>query len=194
MRKSVCAALAACALAAPVPASAHSFQLGIIIPLSGPDAASGRHALDGMILATQERDGHPDETSDGHLGGLDSHLNPIDSVLAADPDWLRDHLSRAQLDVVTAAVPMDEIPALARAFENASAVFCPPGAGPVPPYGLDDPASSGFVAAFWGTFAYAPTASAARGYNAGRAVDAAVRALGGVADKAELRRFCSRGG
>ena len=33
-------------------------------------------ALRGFLLATKERDGHPDETSNGHLGGLDVYIIP----------------------------------------------------------------------------------------------------------------------
>jgi len=50
-----------------------------LIPLSGFELESGRHALDGFLLATSERDAHPDEESDGHLGGLDVYILKIDS-------------------------------------------------------------------------------------------------------------------
>ena len=61
------------------PVWAHSFNLGLVIPMSGPGLDSGQQALDGFMLATTEQDGHPDETSDGHLGGLDSHVLKVDS-------------------------------------------------------------------------------------------------------------------
>ena len=61
------------------PVSAHSFNVGFMAPLSGPDARQGERALDGFLLATRERDSHAFEESDGHLGGLDSYVIRIDS-------------------------------------------------------------------------------------------------------------------
>jgi len=61
------------------PVWAHSFNVGFMAPLSGPDAQQGERALDGFLLATRERDSHAFEESDGHLGGLDSYVIRIDS-------------------------------------------------------------------------------------------------------------------
>ncbi len=63
---------------------AHSFDVGFMAPLSGPNAHQGRQALDGFLLATRERDGHALEESDGHLGGLDSYVIRIDSSRGAE--------------------------------------------------------------------------------------------------------------
>ena len=60
------------------PVSAHSFKVALVVSLSGPMAGPGRHARDGFMLATTERDGHPDQRSDGHLGGLDVYVTLID--------------------------------------------------------------------------------------------------------------------
>ena len=57
--------------------SAHSFNLILIAPIS---ELSGQQERDGFLLATREQDSHADETSDGHLGGLDSHVRKIDSA------------------------------------------------------------------------------------------------------------------
>jgi hypothetical protein len=191
MKPIALAGLLAAVLAAPAPGFAHSFQLGVIVSMSGSGSASGQQALDGLRLATRERDGHPDETSDGHLGGLDSHLRPIDSLAAVDPAWLRRQVGEMRLDIVTAVVPARDLPALAAALDDAATVFCPPGSGPVPPDQLDGPDAVAFVAAFQRAFGYQPSVAAARGYNAGRAVDAAVRGSGDVSDKAALARLCS---
>ncbi|MBT8433947.1 MAG: hypothetical protein KJN95_04770 [Gammaproteobacteria bacterium] len=58
-------------------ADAHSFNLIFIAPISDQ---SGRSALDGFLLATTEQDSHEFETSDGHLGGLDSHVYKVDNT------------------------------------------------------------------------------------------------------------------
>ena len=60
-------------------ALAHDFKVGLLAPLSGADAAAGREAVNGFKLAASERDGHPDEEADGHLGGLDVYLLPVDT-------------------------------------------------------------------------------------------------------------------
>ena len=184
----ILAGILAVFLAAPSPALAHSFQLGVILPMSGSGSAAGQQALDGLRLATRERDGHPDETSDGHLGGLDSHLRPLDSAAASDPAWLRQQVLEMRLDVITTAVSVSGI---TDALEGAPVAFCPPAAGPVPPDRLGSPDAAAFVTAFRADFGYSPPPAAARGYNAGRAVDSAVRALGEVSDKVALARLCS---
>ena len=73
-------AIAAALVCGPSGASAHSFQAGLLFPYSGPSAKAGRQVLDGFMLATKERDAHPDTESDGHLGGLDVYLSRIDSA------------------------------------------------------------------------------------------------------------------
>lgn len=191
MKAVVIAGVVASAIAIPALAFAHSFQLGVIVPAPESGNASRQAALDGLRLATRERDGHPDETSDGHLGGLDSHLRPLDAGAPADLPRLRRQVGEMRLDIVTAAVPARDIPALAAALEGTSAAFCPPAAGPVPPDELDGAEAEAFVAAFVAEFGYRPPAEAARGYNAGRAVDSAVRTLGDVSDRAALSRLCS---
>ncbi len=174
-------------LLAASPAAAHSFRLGLAAPFSGPDSAVGQQALDGLRLATRERDGHPEETSDGHLGGLDSYLVPLDSV-AADTGELRRQAEAMRLDIVTAAAPVQGLEA---ALGDAPVAFCPPRTGPVPAGRLAGTAAAEFAAAFLEAFGYDPTPAAAHGYNAGLAVDAAVRALGDASDKPALARFCA---
>nr|WP_158651788.1 hypothetical protein [Marinobacterium profundum] len=66
-------------MGAPTQLWAHSFDIAVIAPFSGPEAAVGSSLWQGMRVATRETDGHPQETSDGHLGGVDSNLRRIDS-------------------------------------------------------------------------------------------------------------------
>lgn len=60
--------------------SAHSFNVAFVASESGPRVEQGRRALDGFLMATAERDRHPNETSDGHLGGMDVHVFRVDDV------------------------------------------------------------------------------------------------------------------
>ncbi|HSG95807.1 MAG TPA: hypothetical protein VLA28_09815, partial [Afifellaceae bacterium] len=55
-------------------AYAHSFNVALLVGSSGPAAGEDEQVRDGFLLATRERDSHPDEESDGHLGGLDVYL------------------------------------------------------------------------------------------------------------------------
>lgn len=63
----------------PAGAIAHDFKVGFLVPLSGAASVIGREAVNGFKLAASERDGHPDEEADGHLGGLDVYLLPVDT-------------------------------------------------------------------------------------------------------------------
>ena len=60
------------------PALAHRFNVTLVIPKSNAASVQGRQFLDGFMLATTERDSHPDQESDGHLGGLDVYVAVID--------------------------------------------------------------------------------------------------------------------
>ena len=54
-------------------ASAHSSTAALLVV--GEDReASLAEAVRGFLLAADERDGHANETSDGHLGGVDVHV------------------------------------------------------------------------------------------------------------------------
>lgn len=52
-------AIAAASLYGPSGAAAHSFRVGLLLPLIGPSAGAGKQFLDGFMLATKERDAHP---------------------------------------------------------------------------------------------------------------------------------------
>lgn len=55
------------------PAMAHEFELLLLAP---PDAAEAvlEQMRAAFLIASHERDNHPDETSEGHLGGMDVQL------------------------------------------------------------------------------------------------------------------------
>ncbi|MGR3342222.1 MAG: hypothetical protein ACU0DI_03185 [Paracoccaceae bacterium] len=54
-------------------ADAHSFNVTMIIP-----AGTEEQASQAFLLASAERDGHPNETSDGHLGGVDANIRFVE--------------------------------------------------------------------------------------------------------------------
>ena len=63
-------------------ASAHSFTAALLVV--GEDReASLAEAVRGFLLAADERDAHANETSDGHLGGVDVHVLPLPRDAAA---------------------------------------------------------------------------------------------------------------
>lgn len=94
MPKRLCLALAVL-LSLPCAALAHSFNLLLVVP---EDAAIAEDMRLAVLLAADERDGHPDNHSDGHLGGLDVYLT--DTRQLPDPaDWFE-----AEADIVLDAL------------------------------------------------------------------------------------------
>ena len=88
---------------APGEVQAHSFKVGLLVPMSGGKSDAGRQALNGFLLATGERDAHRDQESDGHLGGLDVYMFEIDSnqdvkAVVAEIERL---IGREKVDFVT---------------------------------------------------------------------------------------------
>ncbi len=168
--------LMAAGLFAAGPAWAHSFDTIFIVPVSGPQADAGKQARDGFLFAARERDGHPDETADGHLGGLDVYLRIVDS--AAD----------------ASAVAAQAVDLAGRAADDAPWIVAPellmtsikdqvPGAEFIPidlsgevPWDIRTMNGEPFRAAFEDAFGYAPTPAVMAGYGAARQIDKTVRA------------------
>ncbi len=148
------------------PVFAHSFNVALVQPVSSAEAEQYRM---GFMLATTQRDSHPDETSDGHLGGLDSYVSVV-PALGAVADG-------TDIVVLPASVAVDG---------ELSAVVLRPGQSP-----FADAEQAGvarFVAAYSSAYGQAPTADAAQGFNAAQRIDVAVRAQGSTDDKAMLKR------
>jgi len=177
-------------------AVAHSFRVGFIAPTTGAEMRSGQEALDGFMLATRERDSHPDETSDGHLGGLDVHVTVIDSsrgqeetlhqverlVVAGGTEFLTGLVSPRLREEVT------RIGGGKTRLIDPRKTWLPPS---------DDSASGElltmnkipFAVAFTSEYGYPPTRSAARGYTAARLIDHLVRAVGGDLSNSDVIDF-----
>lgn len=167
------------------PALAHSFNVALVIALSGDAEAGGRQVLAGFMLATAERDSHPDQESDGHLGGLDVYVTVIDGsgdIAGA----VRHAATQGQADIVVSFGSETMPPETGGPVEGAKAVIPPPGQPPFASPG--SPGVAAFIAAYQGAHGARPSASAARGYNAARRIDAAVRAQGGTRETDLLRR------
>ncbi len=167
------------------PALAHRFGVALVIPLSGAAAAQGRRIRDGFMLATGERDSHPDQESDGHLGGLDVYVTLVDSAgnMAADIGRI---VAQGNIDIVAAFVSGAARPRIAKHFDGTGVALLPPGETPFSRPGL--PKVAAFIVGYQQAYGVAPTAHAARGYNAARRIASAVRSLGGVEDTTNLLR------
>lgn len=169
------------------PVWAHSFNLGFIIPLSGPQLEAGQQALDGFMLATTEEDGHPDETSDGHLGGLDSHLFKVDS--GADSTVMLKRLENLiqtrEPIFVTGLFTAETIELIEELLKRQNTVLFDPAESAMwqivltAPEQLKSMSGDPFSVLFQNRYGYAPTSDVMRGYIAARLIAATVRSLPG---------------
>ncbi len=163
---------------------AHSFQVAFLAPVAGEQARVGRQALDGFLLAASERDGHPGQESDGHLGGLDVYVSAIDTSRDAQ-SVERDLRSAAAGDVqiVTGIIDQRLAETVRRVASETSLLLVP-----VPETSAADPLIPPAIdAAFQARFGYAPTRYAWNGYCAGRRVEQVVRPVAGdFSDRAGL--------
>lgn len=159
-------------------AAAHEFTAAII----GGDAVAETEIAEvarGFIVATDERDGHSAETSDGHLGGLDVQIRVVPRSAAGAISALVGSPS----DPAAIALVLDpgSVEAGASVIGPDTIVFGP---GTLPSRDLQ--AASGFARRFEALFGRTPTEAAAQGYNAARRIDAAIRPLGGLAPRAGI--------
>ena len=159
---------------------AHSFNLGVIAP---DDAALRADLRAAFLIASEERDGHANEESEGHLGGLDvylSFLTPGATSAAPVPDVLAATLEGTDTDTAEA---------LSAAL--GAAYLGPPNASATAEGQtfLQQPSSPG-LAPFAARYAEAtgrqPDTGAQAMYITARRVALAVRLLGGVDDRAAL--------
>jgi len=168
--------LALAVLFAATGVQAHSFSLAVVAVGDGA-AVQLDSAVKGILLATRERDGHANEESDGHLGGLDVYivLRPSDTAQATNG------LVGASPAIVDIAVVLGPDAAAERAvaeFEDPTVV--------IRPGTLAAESANDFATRYETTYGTAPDRAAAEGYNAARRVDLAVRPLGGVEDRDAL--------
>ncbi len=168
-------------------ATAHSFKVAVIAPLSGPTAEIGKQTLDGFMLATRQADSHPGQESDGHLGGLDVYVSVVDgeSGPAVSLGGMEELVEGNQIVVVAEFARAKVTRAIQSRAAGPQAIFIALSAGPSPIAGaysipdMDEPARISFVVAFEEDYGHAPSRHAVQGYGAARLIDRAIRAVGG---------------
>ncbi len=178
-----------CLLALAPAALAHSFNVTLLVPIDSSDKTGD--AVEAFLLASGERDAHAGEESDGHLGGLDVYLEviaanyltfpPEIAVMESAPDIIAELANalsgRGFEGMLDGAGPaMVKIPALTPEDERAYLM-----SGPAP-----------FAVRFEERTGRAPGEIATLAYVAARRIDEAVRALGGVEERAALARLLQR--
>lgn len=165
-------------------AQAHSFNVLLLLPLSGPDSEAGAQSRNGFMLATTERDSHPDQESDGHLGGLDVYVSTFDteSSPVAGPPTPADG-GAFDVIAVLAGQEASDYPWL----ESLPGAKLYPRPTPFTQGSNSEPAVTAFTEAFQRQYGVTPSADAAQGYDAARRIDAAVREEGGVSNPAALQ-------
>ena len=156
-------------------ASAHSITVGLLVVGEDVDASLAE-AVRGFLLAADERDGHANETSDGHLGGVDVQLLPLPRDAAGLVEGLFG-TSDEPTDVVIVLGLEPLASDAARAYRSATTVL----QQAVPPDGWDsDDGTDSFVSRYRVAYCATPGVMAATGYHAARRLDVAIRPLDGV--------------
>lgn len=155
---------------------AHSFSVALLAVGDEPSATL-TSTIRGMRLAATERDGHADETADGHLGGLDVFILPRPAGVTHGIDWLKD-APPGEPDIIVVIGPPAAVVAAIQASRTETIVI---GSGVLP---TETPLA--FTERFRAAYGVAPDRQAGEGYNAARRIDLAVRAQGGVADQDQL--------
>jgi hypothetical protein len=163
-------------------AQAHEFTAAILVV--GKDRETGlADAVRGFLLAADECDGHPGETSDGHLGGVDVQILPLPPEIATRIEGLTGSPKDPPGVIVVLGSPTE----VARALATGSRQSIGLGAGTLPPGWAEASQPSGFAARYRQSYGRAPTRAAAQGYNAARRLDLAIRPLDGLAPRATLK-------
>lgn len=180
---------------------AHSFKIGFVAPMSGPQEDSGRQALDGFMLATTEEDAHADADSDGHLGGLDSYVIEIDSS-AGDATTIEriENLVRSEKPLFVAGLfSMELAIQIVDILKKNGTVLINSIDSTMwrriaeTPDQLTTIGGGSFNSAFKKAYGYAPNANVRQGYIAARMIASTVRSLPEslLEDRDELARALS---
>ncbi len=164
-------------------AVAHSFKVILVLPAPIDTSLQARELRNGFMLATTERDSHPDEESDGHLGGLDVYVSVIDEQ-GATAGFERSVVQGAVDIVALFGVPKN-LPLINKILKEKNVALLLPGQSPFASSGLPEVAA--FTTAYEARYGNKPSSSAAQGYNAARRIGLAVRAQGGADDITLLR-------
>jgi hypothetical protein len=162
-------------------AAAHSFTAGILVVGENVEQDLAE-AVRGFLLASDERDGHPNETSDGHLGGVDVQVLP----LPAEATGLVQELTGSPDEPADVVVVLGLKPAAddaASKYSRASTVLVQ--ALLAEGWNGDD-RMEGFIARYRLAYGKEPGLLAASAYHAARRLDIAIRPLDGAGPRDEL--------
>ncbi|WP_448325782.1 hypothetical protein [Sulfitobacter sp. M13] len=170
-------------------ASAHSF----VVTLDATAAAEPLKlapTIQGMRVATSERDSLAAETSDRQLGGTDLFIRVQPANAAEGITWL-EGAPRTAATVIVNFSGTDVAPS--RISDDGTLVISP-GTLPSAEIWIGNALSSTnrFAARYHVAYDSAPDRQAAQGYNAALRIDRAVRNSGGVHDIAALRQALGR--
>lgn len=162
------------------PAAAHEFTVAIVGEGTAADTeARVAEVVRGFIVAADERDGHANETSDGHLGGLDVQIRVLPP--AAEIDELLG-FPKDPADIAFLPGPATSVIGVGGTVLGPDTVIVRPGA--LPP--REKREASSFARRFTALFGRAPTEAAEQGYNAARRVDRAIRLHSGLEPRAAI--------
>lgn len=165
----------------PTTTLAHEFTAALLV--LGEDRETRlAEAVRGFLLAADERDGHPQETSDGHLGGVDVHVLP----LPRDAAGLVGGLTGSPVVPPDVVVVLGSPPAATTEVEGFGDASLVVPAGTLPPGWAEAGSEASFVARYLDAYGAAPTEAAALGYHAARRLDDAIRPLDGVTPRDAL--------
>ncbi len=174
------------ALLLPVSVFAHSFGVVLISPQSGELSQSGLSFRNGFMLATTQRDSHPNEESDGHLGGLDVYVSFVDATGDVNRAVL-ETIEQTDIDIVLSyGLAPDDILQLNTVLAQSNAVFLMP--ANLSGQSRNEAGEAAFRTDFETMFGYQAEQSAVLGYNAAQRIERAVRAQGRVDDRGALRK------
>lgn len=159
------------------PVNAHSFNIVFIAPFT---ESVGQSSMNGFLLATQEQDGHEYEESNGHLGGLDSYIVRVDTMIG-EKAVLRQLEITIQKSEPLFAAGLDMNAAIRDMLEKQDVVVVDPTTSGFWASVIADPDQlkmfngDGFTNAYRQTYKLDPDLPAIRGYLAARVIDAVVR-------------------
>lgn len=163
-------------------AAAHSFTSGLLVVGEDSEARLAE-AVRGFLLAADERDGHLNETSDGHLGGVDVQVLPLPRDAAGLVEGLTGSPDETP-DVVVILGPPPAAGDPARAYLPTGTVL----SQDLLPEGWErQDGTDGFVERYRLAYGTAPGMMAATAYHAARRLDVAIRPLDGVVPQAALQ-------
>ncbi len=167
------------------PAFAHSFNVALVIALSGEQEEAGRQFRDGFMLATTERDAHANQESDGHLGGLDVYVSLLD-VNGIGQDAILEFARQNDIDIVIGPWGAETLSLSENALAGQGGSLLSPGS--VPQVDGEGVNVAAFGENFERAYGVVPGADATQGYNAAQRVQIAVREQAGVGDFEALAR------